>query len=144
MNNPLLKALKSILRQDYNTKLMAENRKLYPEYYKQIAAGNRERTKARVFLLYGNQCDKCGFNDPRALQLDHKSRPEGACSTEHHIHAQELCRAILSGKENWLNYQLLCANCNWIKRHVNNERGLFHGLHDVRIGMDQTPQESEQ
>lgn len=112
-------------KREYDTKWMASIRKKYPEKYLLAASAQRERLKARVFLLYGNCCNKCGFRDSRALQLDHKIRPAGSTDTSAHLHAMPLIRAILSGKENWLNYQLLCANCNWIKRSTNSEYGSF-------------------
>lgn len=67
----------------------------------------------------GRKCVKCGFSDIRALQIDHK---EGGGKKE-----------INSFKGNYRNYyrmilgtnlerfQILCANCNWIKRYENNE-----------------------
>jgi len=72
----------------------------------------------------GGKCAKCGFDDYRALQIDHingdgyKERKSkgvgqkyiGNCNT-----VKKVCKGELK------NYQLLCANCNWIKRYENNE-----------------------
>jgi len=70
----------------------------------------------------GGKCAQCGFTDPRALQIDHvlgtdeKSRKRGAT----------LCRAVLEDQNG--EYQLLCANCNWIKRAENNENRGYRQL----------------
>jgi hypothetical protein len=63
-------------------------------------------------------CVKCGFDDIRALSIDHKNS-DGAS------HRKEL-----NGKNfyKWLienqfpsNFQVLCMNCQFIKRHEENE-----------------------
>lgn len=65
---------------------------------------------------------RCGFDDRRALQLDHiwgggtkdrrRLRPNGVY--------REALRMIESGTVAQ-KYQLLCANCNWIKRFEKGE-----------------------
>ena len=78
-------------------------------------------TKRRdVLLAYGGQCVQCGFNDHRALQLDHVN---GGGSAERRAIGYEgvLVKALeaLGNGE----YQLLCANCNEIKRRERKEFG---------------------
>jgi hypothetical protein len=68
-------------------------------------------------------CIQCGFDDIRAIQIDHinggglKDFKNSTSSTEYYknmlIHPEK--------------YQLLCANCNWIKRYTNNERCSKYG-----------------
>jgi succinate dehydrogenase/fumarate reductase flavoprotein subunit len=118
-------------RQEYDERW----NRLHPERRKEIMrthdskrrtperlAYKRERIqdlRERVFRVYGDKCVRCGFNDKRALQLDHVL-DNGA---EH--------RRGLNGAQNrgsskvWRDavaeyrpdlYQILCANCNWIKR----------------------------
>ena len=71
----------------------------------------------KVIEKYGGQCSRCGFSDIRALQIDHVNG--GGC--------QEIKRHTLSGYYKKVmdnkngKYQLLCANCNWIKRYENGE-----------------------
>ena len=72
-----------------------------------------------ALLKLGGVCIVCGFNDPRALQIDHvngggtaERLATGRCQNT--IHKFVLEDTV--GK-----YQLLCANCNWIKRHTNGE-----------------------
>jgi hypothetical protein len=91
-------------------------------------AKDRKRMKAyvrsirqRAIAHFGGRCLRCGFADARALQLDHVN---GGGSKEigpgywkvgyvtYHLRAI----ADTTGK-----YQLLCANCNWIKRYERGE-----------------------
>lgn len=68
----------------------------------------------------GGKCIKCGFKDIRALQIDHVN---GGGKKEHKNNL--LLKSPKTYKEhitkNRGDYQLLCANCNWIKRHENQE-----------------------
>lgn len=74
-----------------------------------------------VIEILGGKCVKCNFSDFRALQIDHingggsKERKERAYKGSFHRH---VIRSFLN-KEN--KYQLLCANCNWIKRFDSEE-----------------------
>lgn len=66
-----------------------------------------------MFDKLGHQCSRCGFTDKRALQIDHVN---GGGNKEH---AEIKCQArylrkVLDDTEG--TYQILCANCNWIKR----------------------------
>ncbi len=76
------------------------------------------RVAALAFL--GGKCVRYGFDDPRALQIDHIN---GGGTKEHSgMSPQTFHLKIISGAE---GYQLLCANCNQIKRYENNEvRGI--------------------
>lgn len=76
------------------------------------------RTKRKILLdSLGGKCIQCGFSDYRALQVDHIL---GGGSIE---------RREKSGIQLWNHmikniskYQILCANCNWIKRYELNEQ----------------------
>jgi hypothetical protein len=76
----------------------------------------RERKREDVFQLLGDQCAHCGITDRRVLQIDHV-RGGG---TQHHRQTHntsfltEVAGSWRSGERG--KYQLLCANCNWIKR----------------------------
>ena len=77
--------------------------------------------KEKAFSLLGNKCLKCGFEDIRALQIDHIG---GGGRTERLSIGSTagVYRKIVSlGGQAYLQYQVLCANCNWIKRCENNE-----------------------
>lgn len=75
--------------------------------------------RIEVVNLLGGRCIKCGFSDIRALQIDHVNgggvKERKAITKMYYVVVQ---KSILA-KEN--KYQLLCANCNWIKRFENNE-----------------------
>lgn len=74
-----------------------------------------------VIQALGGKCIICDFSDPRALQIDHiygggsKERREKLFKGTFERHVLE---SFMKGEN---KYQLLCANCNWIKRSENNE-----------------------
>ena len=79
----------------------------------------RPLLRLRALETLGNKCVRCGFSDPRALQIDHIN---GGGSKEMKSKGNyKIYRDIVLGNLN--GYQALCANCNWIKRHENNENG---------------------
>lgn len=83
---------------------------------------HRYDNKAREELMefFGGCCAKCGFSDIRALQLDHR---DGGGRREH-LHLHDKLRLIRERPdEARRRFQLLCANCNWIKRVENREYG---------------------
>jgi hypothetical protein len=80
--------------------------------------------RRRINEKYGSRCVQCGFADVRALHIDH---------VDSGGQQQELRRGWGGGmsyyyrvlKDETGKYQLLCANCNAIKRSENNEaRGM--------------------
>lgn len=78
------------------------------------------RNRTEVFEILGNKCSKCGFSDKRALQIDHingDAIADKKIRNKNCYHAKVI--ESLKNKEN--KYQILCANCNWIKRVENNE-----------------------
>ena len=80
--------------------------------------------KARISLIIklGSICNRCGYSDIRALQIDHingHGRQDVKSKGGHRQYIRILDRMPLD--ELKLNYQLLCANCNYIKRHENYE-----------------------
>lgn len=91
-----------------------------PDYRKSRAqrrAAYYKRLRAAVLQKLGGCCCKCGFKDPRALQIDHI---EGGGNQElGSIPRTQYLRKVISEAPGV--YQLLCANCNWIKRWENGE-----------------------
>jgi hypothetical protein len=91
-------------------------KKRHPEY--PILAWQRQ--KERVFAMYGQVCARCGFPDKRALQLDHvqddghkhrRTRRDGRRTTDCRRAWTDASRSYQPDK-----FQILCSNCNWIKR----------------------------
>jgi hypothetical protein len=76
-----------------------------------------KRLRAGVLAVLGNECAKCGFSDYRALQIDHVNSDGALERAEFGGPSQKfLKRVLLSFVRGEGRYQLLCANCNWIKR----------------------------
>lgn len=63
-------------------------------------------------MLLGGACEVCGVNDMRALQFDH---PNGKGNGES---GDKLVSKVF---KNPSQYQILCANHNWIKRFERGE-----------------------
>ncbi len=85
---------------------------------------DRQSIKQRVINMYGGVCANCGYSDIRALQLDHIiaiKKPSGPYGRS----GAGLYYAILLGKQNKDDFQVLCANCNRIKMFTHNEFGSY-------------------
>jgi hypothetical protein len=115
--------------QDYRRKL-----KESPEAFKKSRAEKnwirRHALKDKVFKKLGDRCSNpaCqwlnsdgtrGCTDRRCLQIDHvlgdakKDKEKVSQGTETYY--------LMIFKDNDNRYQILCSNCNWIKRRVNGE-----------------------
>lgn len=81
----------------------------------------RHRIRNETIQLLGSKCVKCGFSDYRALQIDHV-KGGGRKELRKYAHREAYSLALLKKiKAGSKEYQLLCANCNWIKRYENHE-----------------------
>lgn len=78
---------------------------------------NAKFWRLEVLKILGNKCKKCGYSDIRALHIDHVN---GDGKKERNIR-KSLNRKIALKLTDISRYQLLCANCNWIKKVENNE-----------------------
>ena len=89
---------------------------------------NREyknKLQDKVIDILGGCCKSCGFRDRRALQIDH-IYGGGLAERRAGKNWLRMYRQIIEG--DFGSYQLLCANCNWIKRSEQNEnRGCERG-----------------
>lgn len=84
----------------------------------------RDRIKRKIFSHYGNgqmRCNRCGFDDIRCLSVDHINGD--GC-----IQRRDLSYSSGSKFYTWIikngfpdNLQILCMNCQFIKRNENNE-----------------------
>ena len=109
----------------YMHKYMKNYRKIHPEKFNtpRLLARQKEinsKIRPKLIKLLGNKCIKCGFTDIRALQIDHKN---GGGRKEHKKFGnQQLYRYYLKHPIEAKNkLQILCANCNWIKRVEKKE-----------------------
>ena len=90
-------------------RLRAEN----PEKYNEQSRKAKVREKLKLFMMYGNKCQKCGFSDMRALSLDHKKNngnEERKALGDRGVYRR--------AKSSYMpdEYQILCMNCQFIKR----------------------------
>lgn len=76
--------------------------------------------KTEVFRLLGDKCVRCGFMDIRALQIDHVNG--GGLKEKRGTPKSYYMLVLKSIERGEQKYQLLCANCNWIKAYENHER----------------------
>jgi hypothetical protein len=68
-----------------------------------------------VINAYGGKCEKCGFQDFRALQFDHV---QGGGSKDLKGKSPTAIRKALM-PVNKEKFALLCANCNWKRRYTD-------------------------
>jgi predicted Zn-ribbon and HTH transcriptional regulator len=104
-------------REANKAKLAERKRRYYwANLEKMRSLYRKERDK--VLHLLGARCNRCGFSDVRALQVDHingggkKDRRRFSCVWNYY-------KNILRKKGE--GYQVLCANCNQIKKAENQE-----------------------
>lgn len=76
----------------------------------------KQRVKRECFQLFGDKCKACEYSDIRALQLDHTHGNPHRRAGQYGRGSTGLYIAILKGRLPVSAFQLLCANCNWIKR----------------------------
>jgi hypothetical protein len=113
---------------------MIKNREKWNMYMKQYRLKHIEKFRMRskqrtdkrrkeILEILGNKCVRCGYAGI-ALQIDHVN---GGGSKERikdgsDKHYRLMLKRIQAGSK---DYQLLCANCNWEKRHEKGETGSY-------------------
>ena len=112
-------------RKEYREKHLEQYRKWQKDWYqrhgKKHAKESRRKIRIELINLLGGKCVRCGFDDYRALQIDHvhgngaKDRAKYRTTYSYH---KAILNKIKAGSK---DYQLLCANCNWIKRFEKKE-----------------------
>jgi len=103
----------------------------HPEYDEKFAEKKRKIIKIlreEIFELLGNKCSnlKCPIPrdklDIRALQIDHVNgngqKERKIFQADYRRYYEHVLEQIKAGSK---DYQLLCANCNWIKRYNKGE-----------------------
>lgn len=99
------------------------NYKAQKEYQKRNPQTDRKKypnkVKIAIYDILGRVCKNCGFEDTRALQIDHVN---GNGSIERkQITGSYYKHILIDLIKNPTKYQILCANCNWIKKDINKE-----------------------
>ena len=108
---------------EYARKSMARYRAKNPDYKKKERKWDRERRhklKLDVISHYSNatmKCANCPFSDIRALSLD---RIEGGHIKSGLPYGDTLYKRLR--KQGYpKGWQVLCMNCQWVKRYENEE-----------------------
>lgn len=89
----------------------------------QIASYSRKyqhNMRSKILTLLGGKCVRCGITDARVLQIDHTNgggTKERKLTFGNNKNGYYLHILKVEGR----GYQLLCANCNWIKRYEQHE-----------------------
>jgi hypothetical protein len=83
-----------------------------PEWRRKNLSDKYRALKQKVLRAYGSRCATCGFEDERALQLDHVHE-NGAEDRRKRTPLQRLQQIVADNYPD--DYQILCANCNTIK-----------------------------
>jgi hypothetical protein len=98
------------------------NRARYLKNKKTILAKHKlyqDNARRQIVEYFGGKCIRCGYDDIRALQIDHVN----GGGNQHRINRKNKTigyyKEIMEDKTN--SYQLLCANCNQIKKVENGE-----------------------
>lgn len=95
-------------------------RKEHPEEHRTSGRNAHRRNRKEVLELMGGKCIRCGFSDIRTLQIDHVNGG-GVKEKKKFTAITYLKKVIKSFNEGKNEYQLLCANCNWIKKSERDE-----------------------
>lgn len=90
------------------------------EYMRIKNRESRARVRKKVLNLLGNKCVNCKHSDERVLQVDHINRAK-VPRNSYIRSGTGLYFSILKGKIKLEELQLLCANCNFLKKLCNKE-----------------------
>ena len=114
------------------SKLYKRKKRLTDKIYKQSTKGKvstkryNHKIKWRLISILGDgSCSKCGLFDLRFLQFDHIN---GRGIDDHKMFNRQQKIYLFYLKNPELarqKLQILCANCNWIKRYQNQELKRF-------------------
>lgn len=89
------------------------------------AIGRQKRVakqRKEILAILGGKCIECNFDNEKALAIDHKF---GGGTKERETIGGGYYSFVLKKLKNGCNdYQILCYNCNQIKKIDNNEERL--------------------
>ena len=98
--------------------VMKRLRQESPEKYNLQSRKAKVKEKLKLFLMYGDKCQMCGFSDMRALSLDHinnNGNEERKNLGERGVYRRAKSQHMPN------EYQILCMNCQFIKRSMHEE-----------------------
>ena len=88
----------------------------YVERLRSHARDYNRRLRQAVLERLGQKCSRCGYKDVRALEIDHKFG--GGTEERRRLGYPTYYVHVLRHLD---RFQILCANCNMIKRRENGE-----------------------
>lgn len=102
-------------------------KKHYKKHNQEISdygAKIRNNTKEKLFNILGHKCIECGNTDKRVLQFDHinGNGHKWRMSLTSGFTKLNVLLKLPNLKD---EIQVLCANCNWVKRYENKELRRF-------------------
>lgn len=119
---------RTVYMRDYyqrtRNKRLAYN-KVYGAWYEKTPRIKQRRAELRdlrrdfIFNTLGKVCVRCGFIDRRALQMDHIHGRNGEKRLGNIDNRYRFVRKFPDKAKEI--YQILCANCNFIKMSENHE-----------------------
>jgi hypothetical protein len=88
-------------------------------YMQEWCQKSNSESKEAILNFYGRKCNwpGCTWTDPRALQLDHING-NGHLERKHFNDYRTKWKRVQEAPD---EYQLLCANHNWVKRSEKKE-----------------------
>ena len=111
-------------RQKHPEAVRVQKQRYYERHSERLKAKRNPINLARkrnlrkdILASMGNKCVSCGFTDWRVLQIDHVNGNGREDRTQFKSYEQ-FYKAIVTSPH---RYQLLCSNCNWIKRYEEKE-----------------------
>lgn len=111
-------------RQKHPDAVKVQKARYYARHRERLRAKRNPANLARtrqlrqdVLKALGGQCGLCGFDDWRALQIDHVNG-NGSKDRARFLNKDQFYRAVIAEPD---AYQCLCSNCNWIKRYEQGE-----------------------
>ena len=118
------KAMKERYYNKHRNTILERNRKYkkeHPELFRRMAVNWKNKAKLEVIGHYSHgtfQCHHCGYDDIRALSIDHIN---GGGSKHRKSIKGYLIYAWLRKNNYPEGYQVLCMNCQFIKKYENKE-----------------------
>ena len=94
--------------------------KMRAKYVKVKAIKRDQKIRIGVINFLGGKCATCGFLDWRGLQIDHINAGGRKERKKLRLNTIQYYQYVMKNPK---GYQILCANCNQIKRYENREYG---------------------
>ena len=96
-----------------------KNREDHRQLDAKLHRDRQQKHRAELLGFMGGKCVRCGYDDYRALAIDHVN---GGGTIDRRKFGGNYFSAVLQlVKSGSKDYQVLCSNCNTIKRHENDE-----------------------